>query len=76
VKNENKLYELLGERIRYYRKFKGFSQDNLAYASGVNRAYLGYIERAERKPSIRTVNKIATTLKIPLYKFFILEKEK
>jgi len=76
VKNEDELYEILGDNIRRYRKSKGFSQDNLAYESGVNRAYIGYIERAERRPSIRTVYKIARTLKIPLYQFFILTKEK
>lgn len=71
--NENKIYILLGENIKNFRKLKNFSQDNLAYESGVNRAYIGYIERAEKRPSIRTVNKIAQTLKIPFYKFFIKE---
>ena len=73
--NDNKLYILLGKNIRKYRKLKNLSQDNLAYESGVNRAYIGYIERSEKKPSIRTVNKIAKTLEIKLYKFFILDDE-
>ncbi len=73
--NDNKLYILLGENIKKYRKLKDFSQDNLAYESGVNRAYIGYIERAEKRPSIKTVNKIALTLKVPLYKFFVFEEK-
>ena len=73
VINDNKLYILLGKNIRKYRKLKNLSQDNLAYESGVNRAYIGYIERSEKKPSIRTVNKIAHTLKIELYKFFVFD---
>lgn len=73
--NEDKIYIKLGENIRKFRKLKDFSQDNLAYESGVNRAYIGYIERAEKKPSIRTVNKIAKTLEIPLHKFFMTEEE-
>lgn len=59
-----------------YRIHKGYSQDNLAYESGLNRAYIGYIERCERNPSISTVYKIAQTLKIPLYKFFIFKEDK
>lgn len=73
--NDDILYIKLGENIRKFRKQKGFSQDDLAYESGVNRAYIGYMERSEKKPSIRTVNKIAYTLGIKLYKFFIFDDE-
>ena len=75
MKKDDYIYTKIGENIKRFRKLKGFSQDNLAYESGVNRAYIGYIERSEKKPSIRTVNKIAKTLEIKLYKFFILDDE-
>lgn len=46
------------------------SQENLAYEAELNRAYVGYIERGERHPSIETVNKIAKVLKVELYQLF------
>jgi transcriptional regulator with XRE-family HTH domain len=49
---------------------KGISQENLAYSAGLNRAYVGYIENANRHPSIETVNKIAKALNVPIYQLF------
>lgn len=48
------------------RKEKGISQEELAFKAGLNRAYVGYIERGERKPSVDTLAKLAKTLKIRL----------
>lgn len=49
---------------------KHISQENLAYSAGLNRAYVGYIENANRHPSIETVNKIAEALNVPIYQLF------
>jgi len=49
---------------------KGITQENLAYSAGLNRAYVGYIENANRHPSIATVEKIAKALNVPIYKLF------
>ncbi len=76
MENAKDIYKKIGNNIRLFRKEKEMSQEDLAYEARLNRAYIGYIERAERNPSIETVYKIAKTLKISLYKFFILGKEK
>jgi len=60
----------LGWKIRKIREKKGLSQEKLALDAGLNRAYIGYIERGERNPSIQTVAKIARVLKVPLYELF------
>jgi transcriptional regulator with XRE-family HTH domain len=60
----------LGKRLKMAREDKGLSQEKLAFNAGLNRAYIGYIERGERNPSIKTMGKIAKALKIPLYELF------
>lgn len=60
--------------IRRFRVDKGISQENLAYEANLNRAYVGYIERGERHPSVATVYKISKVLNIELYKLFIFKK--
>ncbi len=49
----------------------GASQEELAFKAGLNRAYVGYIERGERKPSVDTLDKIAKALHIKIS--FLLE---
>jgi len=69
VRNGN-IYKLLGTKIRHLRMERNITQENLAYEAELNRAYVGYIERGERHPSIETVSKIARVLDIQLYQLF------
>jgi transcriptional regulator with XRE-family HTH domain len=46
----------LGEQIRNLRKNKGFSQEEFADKVGLDRSYMGGIERGER--NIATINLI------------------
>jgi transcriptional regulator with XRE-family HTH domain len=36
-----------GENLRAIRKARGFSQEHLAHAAGIDRSYLGKVERGE-----------------------------
>ncbi len=54
----------IGQNIRKIREKKGITQEQLAFDSRLNRAYIGYIERGERNPSTDTLVKIARVLKI------------
>lgn len=56
----------IGANIRKIREKKGISQEKLALEAGLNRAYIGYIERGERNPSTDTLARIATALKTSL----------
>ena len=60
----------LGMRIRYLRKQKGLSQEDLALDSGVNKNYLSDLERGERNPTIVVLEKIATSLGVTLSTLF------
>lgn len=63
------VHQKIAEKIRRIRKEKGMSQEELALKAGLNRAYVGYIERGERNPSINTLAKIAKALKVKLSTF-------
>ncbi len=59
----------IGRRIRQIREkalIRGekMTQEDLALEAGLNRAYIGYIERGERNPSTDTLVKIAKALKV------------
>ena len=55
--------KLLGERIRVARKAAGFSQEHFAFETGLDRSYMGGVERGERNLSFLKLCAIARTLK-------------
>ena len=57
---------LVGKKLNQLRNNKGLTQEDLAYKAGLNRAYVGYIERGERNPSTETLAKIAKALRTSL----------
>ncbi len=60
----------IGKRVKELRERKNITQEDLALVAGLNRAYIGYIERGERNPSTETVSKIARALKVNLSELF------
>jgi len=54
----------LGERLRYARKNKGFTQESLATAIGVSRGVLFNIEKEKAAPQVIVINAVCRTLKI------------
>ena len=59
-----------GETLRRIRKAKDLSQECLALMTGIDRSYLGGIERGERNPSLKLILLIAKTLEISPMEFF------
>ena len=57
---------LLGKKIRKTRKELGFSQEALAYESGLDRAYVGKIERGEKNITVVKLIQISDALDISL----------
>jgi len=53
---------LLGKRIRSLREAAGISQERLALASGLDRSYLGRIERGEVNITVLSLYQIAHAL--------------
>lgn len=60
----------IGKRIRDLRKAKGFSQEMFAYEVGLDRTYMGSVERGERNIAAINLIRIAKTLKIEVGDLF------
>lgn len=60
----------IGQKIRESRKSKGYSQESFADEVGLDRTYMGGIERGER--NIATINliRIAVALKVEVGDLF------
>jgi len=55
----------LGEALRALREERGYpSQESLYLKTSVHRNYIGGIERAERKPTVEVIAKLAAALDI------------
>lgn len=55
----------IGERLRRYRQQRQLSLDALADVTGVSKPMLGQIERGASNPTVATLWKIASGLRIP-----------
>ncbi len=55
-----------GKRVRALRKDRGFSQEAFAAECGLDRTYMGGIERGERNLALRNIDLIAQTLGLSL----------
>lgn len=56
------LEQCFGARVREARKAKGVSQERLALLSGIDRSYMGRIERGEINLTLEKVYRIAQAL--------------
>jgi transcriptional regulator with XRE-family HTH domain len=54
----------LGLNVRRIRAEKGWSQEDLAFESGLHRTYIRGIERGIRNPTIVILAKLAETLDV------------
>ena len=56
----------IGKRVRNLRTDRGWSQEELADRSGVNRSYMSRVELGKSDVSLSVLHKIARTLGISL----------
>ena len=59
-----------GEKIKFFRLEKGWSQEKIALEAGIDRTYLPGIEKGERNVSITVVEKLAIALGVKIKDFF------
>jgi transcriptional regulator with XRE-family HTH domain len=59
-----------GKRLRELRKAKGLSQEALAVSCGLDRTYIGGIERGERNVSLLNIRKISKALGVQARELF------
>ena len=53
-----------GERVRTLRTAAGMSQETLGHLAGLDRTYVGSVERGERNVSLDNIWKLADTLSV------------
>lgn len=56
----------VGANVRRLREAQGLSQEELAERAGVHRTFVSQVERAVKRPTIQTLDKIAKGLGLPL----------
>lgn len=59
-----------GKRVQKLRKERGLTQEKLAELIGVDRSYMGFIERGERNPTLDKISKITKALNVTLPELF------
>lgn len=64
-------YKMIGLKVAYYRKLRGFTQERLAEKMGVSTSFLGQIEAANiaKSISLDTLFRISEALDTPPHKF-------
>lgn len=64
------------KRLSYYinelRKKLNMTQEDLAFKVGVDRSYMGFVERGEKNPTLDKLVKLAKALQVSLSELFSL----
>ena len=61
-----------GKKVRDLRKAQGLSQEELAEKADLHYTYIGGVERGERNLSLKSIERIASALKIDIRELFAL----
>lgn len=59
-----------GERVRELRLAAGFSQEQLAHRAGLDRSYVGQVERGERNVSLDNIYRLAAAISVDARELF------
>lgn len=62
---QTEIKRAFGCKVRLEREVRGLSQEGLALVCGLDRTYIGGVERGERNISIINIHKIAAALDLP-----------
>lgn len=68
---DRKYLKALGARVRELRKAAGYSQEDFALEVGLDRTYMGGVERGERNVAVLNLRKIAAGLGISVGDLFV-----
>lgn len=70
TKSEQAILKTIGANVHRLRKAKGFTQETLAFECGLDRTYIGGIERGERNLAVLNIVRLCNVLKVPPHKIF------
>ena len=62
---------LVAWNLRRIRVDRGIPQEQLAYDAGIDRAYMGSLERQTANPTIDLLERLATTLGVSISELFV-----
>lgn len=68
--NKKRRTNRFGNAVRNTRTAAGLTQEDLADRSGLDRSYIGGVERGERNPTLSVIEKIADGLGVSLAELF------
>lgn len=64
--------EAFGQILRELRLDKGLTQEELGFEAGIRRTYVSILELGQQQPSLTTILKLASALRISAAKFIEL----
>jgi transcriptional regulator with XRE-family HTH domain len=64
------LLRRFGRRVRDLRQSRGLSQEDFAEQCGLDRTYIGGVERGERNISLKNIGQIAAALDMSIARLF------
>jgi transcriptional regulator with XRE-family HTH domain len=70
VQDARESTQKFGAALKEKRQHLGLSQEGLALKSGLDRSYVGGIERGERNPSLTAITRLADGLGISMHELF------
>jgi len=73
-KEDKDLLKQIGNKIRAFRLELRLSQEKLAFASDLDRTYIGSVERGERNISVINLRKISSALNIQSFELLKIEE--
>lgn len=71
-----KIQEKFGTTIRELRLRKSISQEKLALDAGIDRTYIGDIEKGTRNVSIEVIEKLSKYFQMPISELFKIIESK
>ena len=60
-----------GQRIKYLRKYHGYSPEKLAELTGFHRTYIGLVENGKRNISIKNIEVFAKSFNVQVYELLV-----
>lgn len=66
--------EILATNMRAFRAERGWSQEFLAFETGLHRTFIAHCERGARNISIDNIEKIAHAFNVPIASLFSISQ--
>jgi transcriptional regulator with XRE-family HTH domain len=74
VASKETLRYIIGSKMRHYRGLLRISQEDLARLSGLNRSYIGGVERGERNIGVDNLERIAKGLGVDAWQLLYTDE--